>query len=206
MIDDRDDVLSFPLYHGTSSHYTKSLSVGQVVPAWPYKSAALLLLREATDQMKRLGGVVEFWERDTLLQLSEHSNWQHGEIYVTPSLLTASKYAKTGGEHGGELLEMVWRAIERLAQLDATIANLLLAQAQTQMPFLKEVGRPKILQFNNVSVSQLRSEFEGNSVSETINHLKGFEIGSDLWQLVSQQMNFRLDAAASISAILDVED
>jgi len=103
--------LNFPLFHGSSTHYLDHFAPGFLPKAWPYRDTAIQLLRQTTTVIASLGGEIEWWERDTLAQASENANWQHGQIYVTPSRISALRYARTAGEYGGELLAMCASAL-----------------------------------------------------------------------------------------------
>ena len=113
-----DALISFPLFHGTSTLYVESFRSGEVPSLWPYRDRAIEILGRTIERLDAVGGEVEFWERNALTQESGRSNWQHGELYLTPSRFTATKYARTGGTNGGELFTMCKEALDRLDALD----------------------------------------------------------------------------------------
>ena len=94
----------FPLYHGSSSHHLAHFEPASPPAQWPYKSAALKLLRDVWTILRARGVDPEWWVERVLDQSSGHANWQHGALYVTPSKLSAVRYSGGGAVYGGELL------------------------------------------------------------------------------------------------------
>ena len=100
-------LVPFPLFHGSSNHYLSSFKLGSTPVAWSHKDTALRLLREVWDDLDRLrdqvatdaqeklhwdithGRVPWFVQRVIDQSSSFSSNWQHGELYLTPSKRTA---------------------------------------------------------------------------------------------------------------------
>lgn len=77
------------LYHGSPSHYLANFRPGDPVSDWPHRQAALDLYRHGWTELKGLGHVPERWQERVLAQVSGTANWQHGQLYVTPSRRTA---------------------------------------------------------------------------------------------------------------------
>ena len=96
----------FPLFHGTSSHYLELFRPGTVPGDWPYGDAAISLLGETWAALREFGREPDWWVERTLNQVSGPANWQHGELYLTPSRLSAARYAVGRAIDGGELLTM----------------------------------------------------------------------------------------------------
>ena len=80
----------FALYHGSSSHYLKHFRLGRPPSHWPYARHALKLHRQVWTELKLLGHAPD-WRRERIsAQASEHTNWQHGQLYVTPSKISGN--------------------------------------------------------------------------------------------------------------------
>ena len=129
------NLLPFPLFHGTSSHYLSAFQPGYTPTLWPHKDVALRLLTDAWDELslirheipadvgKDLFGDVTHEEipwmvKNVIEQAGGYSNWQHGELYLTPSKRSAVRYAFRGARYGGELLTFCKTTIDALARID----------------------------------------------------------------------------------------
>jgi hypothetical protein len=118
-----------------------------------------------------LGCEPELWEELALKQVSGHSNWQHGELYVTPSKGTARRYADYGAVYGGELLTLCRCAVDKLAELDRERAESLMRDAESIAGFLKGAGSPILVEFVDVSVCGLLPERDSDSVLDELKAL-----------------------------------
>ena len=180
----------FALYHGSSSHYLANFRPGDPVSHWPHRQAARDLYRRVWTELKGLGHAPDWWQERTLAQESGHANWQHGQLYVTPSMRTAVNYAGGGAAHGGELLQMCKDALDRLAELDRRKSTELLRGAGSISRFLEETGLPILIEFGNVRISGLSPERASRNLGEQLAQLA--DLDEHLRELVAQQTNFRL--------------
>ena len=155
----------FALYHGSSSHYLAHFRPGQEPSHWPYVQDALKLYRQVWTELKRLGHAPDWWQERILAQDSGHANWQHGQLYVTPSEISAVRYAGGGAAHGGELLQSCRNALDQLSGLDPDRAAELLRGAQRIGRFLKETGLPILVELENVPESGLTPERPSDDLS-----------------------------------------
>jgi hypothetical protein len=192
----RPAILNFPLFHGTSTHYLEFFQSGSPPKACPFRDQAIELLRKVSDAIKDAGGEIKFWIRDTLAQASGASNWQHGEIYLTPSLCTASKYARTGGAHGGELLTMCACSLSKLAEIDPDKSMLLRTEASDLQKFLNGGGKPMLVVFENVNVDDLNPERASETMDDVLERLP--QKDNEFFGLLTQQTNFRLKLGRSV--------
>ena len=125
-----------------------------------------------------------------MAQDSGHANWQHGQLYVTPSKKSAVRYAGGGAAHGGELLKSCRDAIDQLSGLNPARAAELLRGAQDIGRFLEEIGLPILVELGKVPVSGLSPERPSDDVNAQLAELADFD--EEMRELMGQQTNFRL--------------
>ncbi len=148
----------------------------------------------------RVLGLEPCWSVERVLsQASGPSNWQHGELYLTPSKLAAVRYACGGAKYGGELLTFCKTAVESLRELDQLRADCLIQGAKNVAGFLKGTNSPALLvEFSDVKVADLSAERPRDDVLKALRSLANEDIrgalGSDerVREIVGQQTNFRL--------------
>ena len=183
------EVVPFPLFHGTSSHHLGFFKPDSTPEAWPHKTIALGLLRDAWAALEALGHERATDMTPVLNQVSGDFNWQHGELYLTPSKLSAVRYARRGARYGGELLTFCKEAVDILGAMNPARVSQLLRSAGPIAGFLQGNGWPPILvQFDDIPVDALSSEAQGRDVSESISLL----VNEDMREVLGQQTNFRL--------------
>ena len=208
-MDSDSQIVPFPLFHGTSSHYLAAFKPGASLADWPHKDVALSLFRDAWAALQALGCEPKKpWVRHALNQASGHSNWQHGELYVTPSKGTARMYADGGAIYGGELLTFCRCAVDRLAELDRERAESLMRDAESIAGFLKGAGSPILVEFVDVSVCSLSPERSSDNVLDTLSHLEALSRSGDecMREIIEQQTNFRLaPRGGTVGRVFEVE-
>lgn len=201
-MDSNSQIISFPLYHGTSSHYLAGFKPGTTPTVWPHKGVALGLLRDAWAALREFGREPEWWVERILDQESGFSNWQHGELYVTPSRLSAESYAGGGAANGGELLTLCRSAIDELAELDRERADRLMRNAEGVTGFLKGSGLPILVEFVDVRVCDLMTERESDHVLTALSDLDS----ESMREVLGQQTNFRLmPGNGTINRVFELE-
>ena len=173
-----DAHVPFPLYHGSSSHYLANFRPGRPLSHWPYAQDALDLYQRVWTALERFGRTPDWWKAKMLTQESGHANWQHGELYVTPSERQAVRFAGDGGAHGGELLQRCREALDELAKLDPGKTTALLDSARGVRRFLEETGQPILIEFTDVQVCGLSPERERDDVSERLAGLIAMDKGT----------------------------
>ena len=207
-----DNLVPFPLYHGTSSHYLSSFEPGCAPAAWLHKDDALRLLKDAWDALSLRRHQVPSDVRDNLewnvdydempwkaTQLIEQnsglSNWQHGELYLTPSLKMAVYYGCRGARNGGELLTYCKKTIDALAKVDYDRAKEVSAATESLEGLLQGTERPPVLvEFNEVRVDELSTEVAGRDVRQQLSLLTD----ESSRRFIGQQTNFRLAKGCGI--------
>ena len=193
-----DDIVPFPLYHGTSRHYLSAFKPGRPPADWPHKDDALRLLRDAWNALsprrRQVPNDVRYDEilptaKNIMEQSSRFTNWQHGELYLTPSVRRAVSYGCAGARYGGELLTHCKTAIDVLAAVDQDKAKELSAMAESLKGLLQGTERPPLLiKFNDVRINELSTEVAGQDVRQRLSLLTNELIRENL----GQQTNFRL--------------
>ena len=190
--------LPFALYHGSSSHYLEHFRPGRPPSPWPYAPHALELYQQVWKALKRLGHAPDWWEERILAQDSGHANWQHGQLYVTPSKASAARYADGGAAHGGELLQLCRNALDKFEKLEPGGTTELLRGAGGITRFLDETGLPILVEFGNLPLSGLLPERQSDDVSSQLAELLNLdEMKRDL---MGQQTNFRLAPGCGVVA------
>ena len=171
-MDNTTQFVPFPLFHGTSSHFLAAFKLGTTPSRWPYKDEALNLLNDTWLALRVLG-LEPCWSVERVLsQASGPSNWQHGELYLTPSKLAAVRYACGGAKYGGELLTFCKTAVESLRELDQLRADCLIQGAKNVAGFLKGTNSPALLvEFSDVKVADLSAERPRDDVLKALRSL-----------------------------------
>jgi hypothetical protein len=189
-------IFPFPLYHGTSSHYLGSLIAGQTVPEWDLRHAALDLLRDAWAALEERGVSPDWSHRAVLNQESLGANWQHDSLYVSPSKLTAVRYAVSNADYGGELLTLCRYSIDQLIELDSSCAAGLSSRYRNLEDLLKGGGKPLLIEFRDVPRKSLVPEVGNRTVQWAIDLLESKD--PIMREALGQQINFRLSLEASV--------
>ena len=183
-------IVPFPLYHGSSTHYTHGFRRGGPPDHWPFKEHALDLLRRTWTRLDTYGQEPEFWIQNILAQRTGPANWRHGVLYVTPSERTAVNYAGGGATYGGEILTQCREGLTRLRALDEPAAQDLLDHAAPALrKFLSGGGKPIVVKLVDVMVAHLESETNRDRDDEIA---RLTPLSDRDRELRAQQTNFRL--------------
>jgi hypothetical protein len=160
----------------------------------------------ATEAIARSGGEVEFYECNALIQGSGHANWDHGEIFLTPSRGSALRYAQTGGAHGGELLTMCAEALQRLGVLNVEAHEDLIKQTNVDLQkFLQGGGRPMLVLFDDMNTCDLDAERRDvESVRDVLIRVPKTEDPN--FDILTQQSNFRVKPGRGRVSRLELVD
>ena len=186
----------FPLYHGSSTHYLANFRPGEALSDWPYARDALDLYRQIWTELSGLGHAPEWWQEKILAQDSARTNWQHGQLYVTPSMISAVRYAGGGAAHGGELLQSCRDALDRLSALDPGRSVELLRGAGALARCLEDTGQPILIEFSHVQVCGLSPERPSDDVSVQLGELANLD--ERMREIMGQQSNFRLTPGCAV--------
>ena len=223
-------LVPFPLFHGSSNHYLSSFKLGSTPVAWSHKDTALRLLREVWDDLDRLRDQVAtdaqeklhwdithervpwFVQRVVDQSSSFSSNWQHGELYLTPSKRTAVSYACGGSRYGGELLRMCRDAIDVLAEVDYQRADELVRSSGSLERLIRGTELPPILvEFGNIKPGDLSTETQDRDVCDALSVLTDAKLQEALGsaeavrELHGPGVNFRLsDGCGTVMRVYEV--
>ena len=199
----------YKLFHGTSSHYSAAFPIGGVVSAWPYKKDALGLYREIWKELCLAGIEPDWTERGVLEERSNGgANWQHGELFVSPSRKTAKRYATSWAEHGGELLSRSVLALDRLKCVNPDVEGYIRRRFKPLAHLLAGGGSPLMVEFTGAAMAGLSPESlelsnRENRMRLSLDYLEGAKhLSEDDFDQDTQQINFRLDPGAAIIAHL----
>jgi hypothetical protein len=190
-------IVPFPLYHGSSSHYLDAFRRGAAPAGWPHKDSAITLFRNVWNALRLLGVEPDGYIQYMLDQVGGHSNWQHGDLYVTPSRHSAVRYAGANASYGGELLTECKNALDLLAKSDPRRMTSLLSDTELIADFLNGNGTPILIEITNVCVDDLMPESANDgSVTETLSELA--KLDDRRRDAIGQQMNFRLKRCCGV--------
>jgi hypothetical protein len=193
-----DGHLTIPLYHGTSTLFldciaSSGLGGANSIEELRVPDAAIEVLKLA-DQF--LENWTPFEQRrwaftQMIEQKSSGWNWQHGDAYLSPSTLTAIRYA-IGKEFGSEFLSYTMIFIEEMVrrEIDEVIGGLY-QQFPRLFQLLDVNPSPMLVKVNEIPIDALLSE-RGESAIPTLEELGQLTTGSVLNHEEGQQSNFRL--------------
>jgi hypothetical protein len=190
--------LRIPLHHGTSTLFGDSIlahGLGAVSPI-EHLDALSFLGNVATLCRKYLSEdnewiANEYVVRQIECQRTASFNFRHGSAYLTPSKLTARRYA-TSNEYGSELISTALEWWSRLTEVHEARSDLKPYRSHPILGLIGQLRRPLLVRADAVPLEYLRDE-HGSDARATIEELdrtlgehKSFREG--LWQ----QMNFEL--------------
>lgn len=201
------DRLLVPLYHGSSCIFLGSIreiGLGAKDPNVELRSHELLT------ELAQMEGWN--WSADPELALMELSirsaidqrvsgggfNFRHGSTYLTPSQLTAVRYALLN-QHGSELLSMTMSLFEKLKIHDERRAHELASRFPVISELLSLEHQPLLVEARNVAIRSLRSE-NGDDPELVLDQIKSLMDGEnpELFHLMCQQSNFELIKPISV--------
>ncbi len=190
-----------PLYHGTSKIFLDSIQesgLGGKDPNIMFKSYELLT------EMFNLEGWN--WSDDPELSVMEPTirhivdqsvsgggfNFRHGKTYLTPSELTAVRYALSS-RLGSELLSTTISLFDKLKAWNEGKAREVASKYSTISELLSLERQPLLVEALRVPIRSLRSE-KGDAPEVVIDQINNLPDGMDsiLFHVVFQQHNFEL--------------
>lgn len=197
--------LDLPLFHGTSSLFIESILEHGLGGQDPI---ATLKVRDFSEQLLPIAEEHLASNDDYLpklqsfgLMIGQHKgamNFEHGQTYLSPSKLTAVRYA-SNNSYGSEILSSAIDFL-RILWLKDVPAIKPLFQSYPQICGLLDLSpAPLLIEAKGVSISDLQSE-SGGDPTEHVRLLK--EISeTDMIDVVGQQSNFRLVSPVPCEAI-----
>lgn len=192
--------LEFPLYHGTSTIFLKSIAQHGLGGWDPIKEWRVLeCLRRVIPVAGRYADRSEFIPdlmnnaQKMADQVNSHMNFQHGAVYLSPAKQTAVRYACGKGKKGSELISRTVWLIEELVRLDISEVKGELYRDFPEIFDVMDINvAPVLIQVNSVLDENLLSE-SGESPAINLERVRKYRHKfPDSWEEVSQQCNFRL--------------
>lgn len=193
--------VSFPLYHATSTLFTDSIKefgLGGFNIIKEFK--VIELLKELEDLADSRLGNHDDWRYIPKTEVSyitkqailPGGNWQHGEVYLTPSLFTARNYSKN--KYGSEAISITFKLIELLSTHNVFIDKVLTSRYSDLLKLKEMICEPVIYRLKNLPTYYMRCgerEEDLDSIIAMIMERMQKDGKSDYEGFV-QQFNFRL--------------
>ncbi len=196
----KDNNLKIPLYHGTSSLFLSSISDFGLGARNPVQSLRILpFLKRIYKICEHLFGEDSLWQVDKLIVekvinqeiTGGNFNFSHGNTYLTPSRLTAVRYAMNS--LGSEALSIVANFYKKIKEHSPKFLNF----KPKEYPVIKILDQEKgsypiLVEALNVNIKDLKSEI-GKDARKVFEHLELLlENGNGDLEILSQQNNFKL--------------
>ena len=194
--------LTITLYHGTSTLFLDSIikhGLGGFNPVIEWKlielSQDVLKLSETHLKGTKLFEQSSYSFRQMTQQSNSGSfNWQHGNVYFSPSLFTAAQYA-IDKEYGSELLSYIIRFLKELIAFRKSVTVDLYQKYSRIFNLIEAKPSPLLIQATNISIKSLRDE-HGNDPDKHLELIEEMMAEpSGLNHPILQQCNFRLTSA-----------
>jgi hypothetical protein len=195
---DSNGVMRVPLFHGTSTLFSHSISEFGLGGRDPVQELqALEFFREVVNLCRKHLQQDDDWiaheyvlgamERQTIARL----NFRHGSTYLTPSRYTARGYAGSN-EYGSELISTAFEWWTKLNRVDALRPALRELSSHQLLQLYPQSRQPLLVRADAGPLTSLRTE-HGGDPHETI-AMMGDTIEADdpLREASWQQLNFEL--------------
>ena len=198
--------LPMPLYHGTSTLFLNDIlkaGLGGINPiqAWKvleFSEKLLPYVEEHIGSDNYLYARVQSFGR-MVNQESGPMNFQHGDTYVTASEGAAVRYA-ANKRYGSELLTYVMDFLNELVRKNLPgITRDLFGQYPKIFSLLDISPAPLIVELRGCGPDWLRTESNDSAEGQINDLLKHWATDKELFNVLGQQMNFRLTRAVPIS-------
>jgi hypothetical protein len=195
--------LSFPLYHSTSTLFTSSIKefgLGGFNIIKELKVIELLKELETLADM-HLGNHDE-WRYTPKLTVSYFTrqeilpggNFQHGEVYLTPSLFTARSYSEN--KYGSEAITVTFMLLDLLKKHNILIDNRQASCYKKLLEFKEKSCEPVIYKLSNLPLIYLKGGERGQNLSLMIAQVEELKNEAEKnnydFEAAVQQHNFRL--------------
>ena len=193
--------LKFPVYHATSSLFESSIrefGLGGKNPIMDLN--AIELLKEIEVIADASLGQLDDWKYKLKYPISlitsqviiSGGNFQHGEVYLTPSIFTASNYSTN--KYGSEVISNIFLVVDLLRQNKISINLDIINRYQDVFELEKMNCNPIIFKALNLPRNYLLGGEKGEAIDHQINKIEEaiIKYGIDKYESWVQQFNFRL--------------
>jgi hypothetical protein len=203
-----EDVLGIPLYHGTSSLFLNSivrfgLGGRNLIAEWNVLEFAKIIYPLVEEH---------FWCRDDLKvkvqsfkwmmkQKSAAMNFQHGDTYLSPSVLTAIRYA-ANNRYGSELLTYTLDFLDELIRLKVDGVSDKLYRAYPHLFEKLDVSpAPLLIQVDGIVPTALAAENGADAAPVLKRVYDTIQSSPRLRDVLLQQTNFRLRTPVLVTGL-----
>lgn len=187
-----DGRLTFSLFHGTSSLFLPSIlehglgAKNPIEQLQVHRTLKYIVDLVESRYRNNEDWNSERWMYEKFLQQasSDRANWQHGQVYLSPSEIKAAQYA-CSNKYGSEMIsETISLLTERLPDVKLSTHEHPIVKIQ----FAE--SRPVVIRVDAVPLEFLASECDQSMEKQ----LKAIErgISDPIFQVVWSQTNFRL--------------
>jgi len=203
--------LEIPLYHGTSSFFLDSIrenGLGGYRDPQLFNKKVLVSLVNA---LKKPENYYESWDLysfvvEKMLKQEVTAggfNFRYGNTYLSPSKLTASKYAKNN-DLGSEFLSTINTAYKALKSVNPIEAEEIISSSSYLQAVLKGSHKPVLIEITNADTNKLRTE-QGKHIHAQLDKMNSInnEQPSCIIDIFWQQYNFELEGVIDWS-LLDI--
>jgi len=200
--------LPFPLYHGTSSLFLKSIIDHGLGGTNPIEEWGIIAFARDIIPLidEYLGDDEQYAQRIYSYKMMAEQknagwNYQHGDTYLSPAKQTAIRYA-VNKQYGSEILTYSLEFLEELSRRNVPSVNDSLYQKYAHIFALLDTSPcPLLIRIDKPKQKDLITE-RGKCAEEQIENLiKHQKDDPSSFQLISQQSNFRLIKPASADRI-----
>jgi hypothetical protein len=195
-----ENQLTIDLFHGTSTLFLDSIiKNGLGGKNQIFEWNLLELTREVYELSKgylkdtKLYRTSSWSFEQMAKQSNETFNFQHGETYLSPSSITATKYA-VNKEYGSELLTYTMKFLRELLSKDIPyVKNDLKRKYPELFRLLDAKPSPILIRVKNVTAESLLDEHGEEPHSNFKDIRESMKLSKELFETTLQQTNFRLN-------------
>lgn len=183
--------LGFTLFHGTSSVFMDSISQSglggeNVIEKYKIKE----MFSQVADAFNSKYKETDWWvcegficEKMVRQEITNGGfNFRHGGVYLTPSFVTAKKYA-TSNKYGSELISYFIRGYEELFRLDPKLADHIFPINHPLRDLIALDAEPLVFEIIGMTKDDLVTE-QGESIENQLELMS--RTPKEIWQ----QLNF----------------
>ncbi len=194
--------LKFPVYHATSSLFKNSIEeygLGGFNPIRELKVIELMKELEiiANNSLNGNDGWIRLQYSTSLMTAqritSYGGSFQHGEVYLTPSLYTASRYGRN--KYGSEAISQTFEIVDVLEANGISISDELMRIYDSFFKLRNVPCEPLAFRMDNLPIFYLSKGERGEDLGQQIKEVEEAisQYGRDKYEGVVQQVNFRVN-------------